>query len=43
VCFRMEIISLGEVPQYVIHRPDAYDFLALSSSELDALLNPAPD
>jgi fructokinase len=34
--------SLG-LPQYTIHRPAAYDFPALDPSDLDALLNPAPD
>jgi fructokinase len=34
--------SLG-LPQYAIHRPAAYDFPALSPSDFDALLNPAPD
>ena len=29
-------------PQYRIHRPAAYDFLALSPAELDALLTPPP-
>jgi fructokinase len=33
--------SLG-LPQYVIHRPAAYDFPALDPAEFDALLNPAP-
>ena len=33
--------SLG-LPQYVIHRPAAYDFPALGPAELEALLNPAP-
>jgi fructokinase len=32
-----------ESPQYVIHRPAAYDFPALGPAEFDALLNPAPD
>jgi fructokinase len=32
-----------ELPQYVIHRPTAYDFPALGAAEFDALLNPAPD
>jgi fructokinase len=32
-----------ELPQYVIHRPAAYDFPALGPAEFDALLNPAPD
>jgi fructokinase len=32
-----------ESPQYVIHRPTAYDFPALGPAEFDALLNPAPD
>jgi fructokinase len=34
--------SLG-LPQYVIHRPAAYDFPALGPAEFEALLNPAPD
>jgi len=34
--------SLGS-PQYVIHRPAAYDFPALGPDEFEALLNPAPD
>ena len=34
--------SLG-LPQYVIHRPAAYDFPALRPAEFEALLNPAPD
>jgi fructokinase len=34
--------SLG-LPQYVIHRPAAYDFPALGPAEFDALLSPAPD
>jgi fructokinase len=34
--------SVG-LPQYVIHRPAAYDFPALGPAEFDALLNPAPD
>ena len=34
--------SLG-LPQYVIHRPAAYDFPALGPGQFDALLNPAPD
>ena len=33
--------SLG-LPQYVIHRPAAYDFPALGPAEFEALLNPAP-
>lgn len=33
--------SLG--PQYLIHRPAAYDFPALSAADLNALLTPAPD
>jgi fructokinase len=32
-----------ELPQYVIHRPAAYDFPALGQAEFDALFNPAPD
>jgi len=32
--------SLG-LPQYVIHRPAAYDFPALGPAEFEALLNPA--
>jgi fructokinase len=32
-----------ELPQYVIHRPAAYDFPALGPAEFDALVNPAPD
>lgn len=31
------------LPQYHIHRPAAYDFPALSPSDFDALLTPAPD
>ncbi|HET9167225.1 MAG TPA: PfkB family carbohydrate kinase, partial [Candidatus Angelobacter sp.] len=31
-----------ELPQYVIHRPAAYDFPALGPAEFEALLNPAP-
>ena len=31
------------MPQYVIHRPAAYDFPALGPAEFDALLNPGPD
>jgi fructokinase len=34
--------SLG-LPQYVIHRPAAYDFPALGPAEFDALLSPTPD
>lgn len=34
--------SLG-LPQYTIHRPAAYDFPAVSPSDFDALVNPAPD
>jgi len=34
--------SLGS-PQYVIHRPAAYDFPALGPAEFEALRNPAPD
>lgn len=34
--------SLG-LPQYVIHRPAAYDFPALGPAEFAALVNPAPD
>jgi fructokinase len=30
------------LPQYVIHRPAAYDFPALGPAEFEALLNPAP-
>lgn len=30
-------------PQYVIHRPAAYDFPALGPAEFDALFSPAPD
>ena len=33
--------SLG--PQYLIHRPAAYDFPVLTPAELDALLTPPPD
>ena len=32
-----------ELPQYVIHRPAAYDFPALDLADFEALLNPAPD
>ena len=32
-----------DLPQYVIHRPAAYDVPALGPAEFDALLNPAPD
>jgi fructokinase len=34
--------SLG-LPQYVIHRPAAYDFPALGPAEFEALLHPDPD
>ena len=31
------------LPRYTIHRPAAYDFPAVSQSDFDALLTPAPD
>ncbi|HEY3769781.1 MAG TPA: carbohydrate kinase [Candidatus Angelobacter sp.] len=36
-------LHAADGPQYQIHRPAAYDFPALASADLDALLKPAPD